>query len=270
MDLGLKNKRVLVTGASNGIGAETAHLLAAEGAIVGVHGRDEKRIQTVVDAIRTSGGEAHALPADIYDAAAVEALADAAIAALGQIDILVCNAGGASRTDAQGWEDYTVEDYARTYQLNVTSSMQLIKRLAPGMRERGHGRIILISSAAALEPQAGQPDYGAAKAAMISLVVSTSKWLRNSGVTINGISPGAVLTPGLEGFLQSTAKRRGWSGDLEAIEKTAAQSMFRIPVGRVGRASEIAGMVAYLSSDWAGYIHGANIHINGGVIGTFT
>jgi NAD(P)-dependent dehydrogenase (short-subunit alcohol dehydrogenase family) len=138
------------------------------------------------------------------------------------------------------------------------------------MRECNFGRIVLISSAAALEPQEVQPDYGAAKAAMVNLVVSTSKWLRNSGVTINAISPGAVLTPALESFLQSVAARKGWSGDADAIEKTAAKSMFRIPVGRGGRADDIAGMVAYLSSSWAGYIHGANIHINGGVVGTFT
>lgn len=270
MDLGLKNKRVLVTGASDGIGAATAQLMAAEGAIVGVHGRNEARIHAVVEKILNEGGAAYPLQADICDINAVDALADAAVANLGQVDILVCNAGGASRTDAPGWNDYNLDDYVRTFQFNVVSSVQLIKRFAPAMRERGFGRIILISSAAALEPQQGQPDYGAAKAAMINLVVSTSKWLGDSGVTINAVSPGAVLTPQLQGFLQNVAERRGWTGDAAAIEKNAAKSMFRIPVGRVGRADEIAGMVAYLSSSWAGYIHGANIHMDGGVIGTFT
>ena len=199
----------------------------------------------------------------------MEALADAALAALGEIDILVCNAGG--RAAAQiGWQETTMEDYRECFQINAGYSVQLIKRLAPLMRERGFGRIILISSAAALQPMGNQPDYGAAKAAMVSIAVSTSKWLRGTGVTVNAISPGAVLTDKLRGYLGKVGKQKGWPEDWDTIEKNAALSMMKIPVGRVGRIDDIASMVAYLASPWAGFIHGANLHINGGVIGTVT
>ena len=269
MDMGLKGRRALVTGASDGIGAATARLLAAEGAIVGVHGRNAERIAAVVAEIRAAGGEAHPVVGDLIDEAAVEALADQALAALGTIDILVLNAGG-SAAETLGWEEASLDDDRNTFQLNVGSAVQLIKRLAPPMRKRGYGRIVLISSAAGLQPMGNQPDYGAAKAAMVSLTVSTSKWLRGAGVTINAISPGAVLTSGLRGYLTGVGKQRGWPEDWDTIEQTAAKTMMKIPVGRVGRVDDIASMVAYLASPWAGFIHGANIHIDGGVIGTLT
>jgi len=270
MNLDIAGKAALVTGASGGIGSATARLLVQEGVRVGVHGRDFKRTHAVATEIAHTGGTAHALTADLSDETAVEALADAALKALGQVDILVCNAGGRAKLAQVGWEESTLENYRETFQINLGYSVRLIQRLAPAMRERGYGRIVLIASAAGLQPMGNQPDYGAAKAAMVSLAVSTSKWLRGCGVTINAISPGAIMTPQLESYLTGVARKKNWPGDMATIERNAAREMMKIPVGHVGRPEDIAAMVAYLASPFGAFIHGANLHIDGGVIGTVT
>ncbi|MBB3860915.1 NAD(P)-dependent dehydrogenase (short-subunit alcohol dehydrogenase family) [Novosphingobium hassiacum] len=269
MDLQLSGRRALVTGASDGIGASTARFLAAEGATVAVHGRSAEKVAAVVASIVADGGVAHPVTGDVGIEADVEAVAKAASSALGAVDILVCNAGGRARAEP-GYADTTADDYRASFQLNAGYSAQLINRLAPAMREQGYGRIILVASAAATQPMGHQPDYGMAKAAMVNLAVSTSKWLRGCGVTVNAISPGAVLTSQLRDYLERTGLRKGWPADWETIEKTAAETMLKIPVGRVGRVEEIASMIAYLASPWAGFVNGANIHVDGGVIGTMT
>jgi NAD(P)-dependent dehydrogenase (short-subunit alcohol dehydrogenase family) len=190
------------------------------------------------------------------------------------VDILVLNAGGGARGGdgdpaLKGkWEGDSHGDFVATFQLNVFSSATLLQRLAPGMKERGFGRIVLISSAAGLDPQANQPAYGAAKGAMLNLTVSTAKWLAGSGVTINAVAPGAIMTKMTRSFIERTAERRGWEGDFEQLEQQAVKQMMRIPVGRVGRPEEVAGLVGYLVSQYGGFVHGANIRIDGGVIGT--
>lgn len=270
MDLQLNGRTALVTGASNGIGAATARLLASEGVTVGVHGRNRERIDAVVAEIRNTGRSAEPLSADLSVEAEWDVLAEAAEAALGQVDILVCNAGGRARLAPIGHAETTIENWRATFDTNITYSARLVQLFGPKMQERGHGRIILISSAAGLQPMGNQPDYGAAKAAVTSLAVSASKWLRGNDVTVNAISPGATMTAQLERYMTTVAEKKGWEGDLNTIERRIATEMMKIPVGRVGRTEEIAGMVAYLASPWAGFITGANIHIDGGVIGTVT
>jgi len=224
----------------------------------------------VVEAIRSAGGEAHPLQADLLDPAATARLADAATAALGQIDILVANAGGGVRTGGGPgtWEGTSQEDYEATFQLNVFSTATLLRRLAPAMKERRFGRIVLMSSAAGIDPVPHQPAYGAAKAALLNLTVSTAKWLADSGVTINAVTPGAILTKASAGYIKSVAEKRGWEGDFPELEKRAVTTMMRIPLGRMGRVEELAGLVAFLVSGYAGFIHGADVRIDGGVVGT--
>lgn len=270
MKLNLEGRTALVTGASSGLGTAIARFLAGEGVRVGVHGRNAERTQAVAADIHAGGSEAHALIADLVDPQQIARLADEALAALGQVDILVCNAGGRATLAPIGWEESTPENWRVTFDMNVGYSVELIRRLAPAMRDRGHGRIILISSAAGHQPMGNQPDYGAAKAALVNLAISTSKWLRECGVTVNAISPGATMSPALERYLQQVAQKKGWGDDWAEIERRAASEMMKIPAGRVARAEEVAATVAYLASPWAASITGANIHIDGGVIGAMT
>lgn len=270
MDLQLSGKTALITGASNGIGAATARFLAAEGVKVGVHGRDRARTAAVTEEIRRGGGNAHGFIADLVHEAETDQLADEAIAALGAVDILVCNAGGRASLSPIGWAESSMENWRATFDMNVSYSVRLIQRLAPAMRERGWGRIVLVSSAAGLQPMGNQPDYGAAKAAIVSLAVSTSKWLRGSGVTVNAVSPGATLTDQLRRYLGRVAKEKGWGDDWNEIERRAATEMMKIPAGCIGQPEQVASLIAWLASPWAAFVTGANIHMDGGVIGTMT
>jgi NAD(P)-dependent dehydrogenase (short-subunit alcohol dehydrogenase family) len=271
MDLGIAGKRALVTGASDGIGEAIAMRLAHEGVIVGVHGRDSARIAKVVNSITGAGGEARALMADLTDPHAADELADAALAALGQIDILVGNAGGDINRKAgpYDWDGVTRDEFVAAFDLNVFSNTTLIQRLAPLMTARGFGRIVLIASASGIAPLARQAAYGASKAAVLNLTVSASKWLRGAGVTINAVSPGLILTKGSKRTIENMAAAKGWGGDFSEIEPLAVRNM-GIPVGRAGRVEEVAGLVAFLASTYAGFIHGADLRIDGGVVGTLS
>ncbi|PJG46113.1 short-chain dehydrogenase [Sphingobium sp. LB126] len=260
MDLGLAGKRALVTGSSSGIGAGIARLLAAEGCAVVVHGRDAGKAHGVADSI---GGNASVAIGDLSDNAG----ADAVAAAAGEIDILVNNAGGAVGTSAMHWTEVDEAGWEGTYQLNAIAAARMIRRLLPAMQAKGWGRIINIASAAATQPIAFGPDYGAAKAAMLNMTVSLAKALGPCGVTANSVSPGMILTPAVEAWLGRLKQNMGW-GDisLEEAEARAARELTPIPVGRIGRVEEIAHAVCMIASPHAGYMTGANVRVDGGQV----
>jgi 3-oxoacyl-[acyl-carrier protein] reductase len=265
MDLGLADKRALVTGSSAGIGEAIAHTLAQEGAIVAVHGRDPTRAENVCGAIEADGGRAVPIIADLAVAGGPERLAADAVRDLGGIDILINNAGAyANRT----WSEATPAHWEALYRANVVSAVALIRQLAPAMRERTWGRVIQISSGEATNPFPTMPDYSATKAALVNLTVSLSKHLTQSGVTANTISPGIILTPGVEAFYRRVANKRGWGESWEEIEKGVLREFLDNPCGRLGRVEEVAALVAYIASPRADYINGANLRIDGGSTAT--
>jgi 3-oxoacyl-[acyl-carrier protein] reductase len=151
-----------------------------------------------------------------------------------------------------------------SYQSNVIASFCLIKLLSPAMKERGWGRIINISTAAAITPTSGQPDYGPAKAAMINLSLGFSKAMSQSGVTSNCISPGMVRTAGVRDFLANFAEKRGWGDDIAQAEAYVAKGTGQT-VKRIGEVEDLAYAVTMLASPRADYINGANFHVDGGI-----
>ncbi len=169
MDLHLEGKIALVTGSSQGIGAGIARGLAREGAIVIVHGRDRNRANAVAEQIVEEGGTVHAVTGDLTVAAEVDVLLTE-LRGVGAIDILVNNAGGSGGNS--DWSTTEVGAWASTYDANVLAAMRIAKAVLPRMRQVGWGRIINISSLAALMPPAGNPDYSAAKAAMLAMSAS--------------------------------------------------------------------------------------------------
>ncbi|ATE63908.1 SDR family NAD(P)-dependent oxidoreductase [Rhizorhabdus dicambivorans] len=263
MDLGLAGKRALVTGSSSGIGAGIARMLAAEGCVVVVHGRDRDRAEAVARTIGQAGGAADLAIGDLADPAQAEAVARAA----GTVDILVNNAGGAAGTSAMGWTEVPDEGWFETYNGNVLAAARMIRALLPAMKGRGWGRVINIASAAATQPIAFGPDYGAAKAAMINMSVSLAKALGACGVTANTVSPGMVLTPAVERWLEGMRGPMGWEGlDMAEMERRAAAHLTPIPVGRIGRVEDIGHAVCMLASPASGYMTGANIRVDGGQV----
>jgi len=136
------------------------------------------------------------------------------------------------------------------------------------MKKQNWGRIIQMASGEATQPFAFMPDYAATKAALVNLTVSLSKELANTGITVNTISPGIILTPGVEHFYREMATTRGWTTrSWDEIEKHVVREVLSNPLGRLGRVEEVANLVAYVSSPLADYINGANLRIDGGSTG---
>ncbi|GIH28450.1 3-oxoacyl-ACP reductase [Acrocarpospora phusangensis] len=262
MDLNLTGRRALVTGSSNGLGAATARLLAAEGATVVVHGRDAVRTRAVADSIIAAGGTAHIAIGDLSTDEGADAVADAALAG-GPVDILVNNAGA---YDHIPWKDATAGVWAETYNVNVLSGVRMIHRIAGPMRRRGWGRVITIGGGLALQPMDAQPHYNATLAARHNLAVSLARELKGTGVTSNVVSPGAILVDSVQELVTSIAPAHGWTGTWAEIEAAATEDWIPNDIGRFGRPEEVAAAVAYLASDRAAYISGAIIRVDGGLI----
>lgn len=238
-------KRALVTGGSGGIGAAICRRLAADGHHVVVHansGRD--RAQAVVNEITAAGGSAEAVAFDITDREATQAALDALLAN-GPIQILVNNAGiheDAVFPGMNGGQWDRVVDVSLNGFFNVTQPLTM-----PMMRTRW-GRIISITSVAAVTGNRGQVNYSAAKGALHAASKSLALELASRGVTVNAVAPGIIATGMIEGAFNA-----------EAIKKI-------VPMQRAGQPDEVANLVGFLASDEAAYISGQVISINGGMI----
>ena len=233
------------------------------------HGRKPPEANRVAGAIRHAGGQALVALGDLADDAQAAEVCRQAGAAFGEgrgVDILVNNAGA---FPLHGWWDATPAQWTQLYDQNVVSMVRTVQALVPGMRARGWGRVINIASGAGVAPFAAQPDYGATKAANILLTVSLAKELANSGVTVNTVSPGPILTAGVREMFLGIGKARGWGETWEEIEPRAVDEMFgALAVQRFGRPEEIADAVVFLASPRAGYVTGANLRVDGGFVGS--
>ncbi|MFH8769919.1 SDR family NAD(P)-dependent oxidoreductase [Streptomyces sp. NPDC085866] len=241
----LTGRVALLTGATSGIGAATATLLAERGAHVLVAGRDAARGGSVVAAIRSRGGKADFLAADLRDAQSARRLAHAADElGGGRVDILVNSAGlfpfGPTAQTAPS-------DVDAVYDLNVKVPFYLVAELAPAMAERGQGAIVNVSTMVAEYGVAGMALYGSSKAALNLLTKAWAAEFGPRGVRVNAVEPGPTRTEGTAGMGE----------DLDAL---AAQA----PAGRPATAQEIAEAIAYLASDAASFVQGAILPVDGG------
>ena len=265
MDLKLSGKTALITGSSSGIGESIAKHIAAEGAAVAIHGRREAEVARVVAEITKAGGKAVPAIGDLSTDSAADAVAKAAISALGHIDILVNNAGAFPQ---KPFLDSTAAEWNDIYNQNVGSMVRMITRIIPGMKERKWGRVISIASGVAVMPFGDMAAYSATKSANINLAVSLSKSLADTGITSNAVSPGMILTGGVEDMFRGMAKQMGKPYVLAEFEQMAVKSMVPNPTGRVGRPEDIAAVVTFLCSPLASYVNGANIRVDGGTVPT--
>lgn len=267
MDFGLAGKRALVTGSSIGIGAAIADVLAKEGAIVAVHGRDEKRTGKVVDAIVATGGKAFAVLGDLTDDAAVASLLRQVQEHVGDLDILVNNAGGSG--DKHRWEETPLDAWRAAFDRNVLATVRLTNAILPKLRQSGWGRIVNISSLAGAMPPATGPDYSAVKAAINNLTLSLSKSAAGNGITVNSISPGTIRSEKLEAAFRRMAGERGLNADAPwpDVERTIMSAgLFNVPANRIGQVEDIANAVAFLCSPRADYITGVDLRVDGGAM----
>lgn len=260
MDLKIKGKRALVTGSSSGLGEAIAIMLAAEGAEVIIHGRDEARTKSVSDKINNSGGKALYVVGDLATEEGADDVVDTALAT-GQVDILINNAGV---YHGQQWMDLSSKEWLDTYNTNVVSGVRMVQRLLPQMRKLGWGRIVQIGGITAIQPMAIQPDYNAAMAARHNLAVSLARELKGSGITSNTVAPGAMLVDSVKKMILGMAEENKWGNTWDEIEKNAAAQFLQNDLGRFGRPEEVAGAVAYLMSSYADNITGSILRVDGG------
>jgi NAD(P)-dependent dehydrogenase (short-subunit alcohol dehydrogenase family) len=243
-DRELFGSTALVTGATSGIGKATALALASRGARVLVSGRDTERGQAVVAAIRSNGGNADFLKADLDDAESTRNLARRALEIAGSVDILVNNAGVFPFGPTA---DTPLDVFHDVYATNVRAPFILVAELAPKMAERGNGAIVNVSSMVGDFGVAGMALYGSSKAALNLLTKSWAAEFGPKGVRVNAVSPGPTRTEGTEGM-----------GD--GLAQLAAMA----PAGHPATPEEIADAIVYLVSDGASFVHGVVLPVDGG------
>jgi 3-oxoacyl-[acyl-carrier protein] reductase len=239
-------------------------MLAAEGIGVVVHGRSAERTQAVVRQIEDAGGRAAIALGDLMTEDGKAAVIDATGRAFGGVDILVNNAGG---TSSVAWFETTGEEWADSYRENTLPAVALAQAFVPGMRERGWGRCIQISSRNAISAYAEFGPYGAAKAALNNLTLSLSKALAGTGVTSNGIMPSLIYTPLVEDWFKTLARQQG-SYDPAVGRDFAIKNVLRQTVGRIGEAKDIAFAVCMIASPLNDFMTGTTFRVDGGATPT--
>ena len=252
MDLGLRDTVCVVTGSTGGIGLESARLLAAEGARVVTSGR-------TVDPPEV-GEELH-VRADLARAGEPERLVRETEEQLGRVDVLVNNVGAAYQ---RSFEEVTDEQWDELWQVNVMSYVRAIRAVLPGMKRRGAGVIVNVSSTAGKRPSASMPDYSVTKAAVLSLSRLVADVYAKDGIRCNAITPGPTATEAwlAEGWL---ADQQGARSGKSRDEVFAAVGAGR-PLGRLAEPVEIASVVVFLCSPRASYVTGAAWSADGGTV----
>ena len=257
MDLALNNRTALVTGSYRGTGLIIAQALADEGVDVLVHGLAEGQAETAVAEI----GAGTPVTGDITNDGGADALA-AACRAHGHVDILVNNYGTA---DPGSWRESTSSDWIVAYEKNVLSAQRMIRHLMPAMVDAGWGRIINLGTVGSTRPNSRMPGYYASKGALANMSVGLAKEAAGTGVRVNLVSPGMILTPEVEAAYLERGRAKGWGETWDEIEPQVAKD---IPIRRITRREEVAALVTFLCSEVADAIHGQNLRIDGGVIDT--
>jgi NAD(P)-dependent dehydrogenase (short-subunit alcohol dehydrogenase family) len=244
MDLGLADKVCLVTGSTGGIGFETARLLRAEGATVVTTGR--------------SGGD---IRADLSRSGEPERVVGETVERHGRLDVLVNNVG---YSEIRKLEDVSDDVWQASFEINLMSAVRATRAALPGMRERGAGTIVNVSSTAAKRPSAGMPDYSVMKAALLSFSRLVADLHAKDGIRCNAVTPGPTATDAWladGGLADQQAERSGKSREevLEAVGKGR-------PLGRLAEPEEIAAVIVFLCSPRAAYVTGAAWSADGGTV----
>ena len=239
----LTGKTALVTGASGGIGGEIARALHKAGATVTLSGTRLAPLEALAAEL---GARVHVATCDLSDAASVEALPKAAVAAMGSVDVLVNNAGITRDNLFMRMSD---DEWQSVLDVNLTSTFRLCRGVLRGMMKARWGRIVNISSVVGATGNPGQGNYAASKAGMVGMSKSLAAEVASRGITVNCVAPGFITTAMTE----------------KLNDEQKARILTQVPAGRMGEVGEIAAAVLYLASPEAGYVTGTTLHVNGGM-----
>lgn len=255
MDLGLNQRVALVTGASQGIGKAIAAKLAQEGASVVLTARGEDRLNQVVSEIRAAGGKAVGIAADVSKKEDCERLIQYTVETYGKIDILINNAG----TSATGEFEAASDDiWQADFDLKLFAAIRLSRLAIPFMKKQNWGRIINLTNIGAKQPAAKSMPTTVTRAAGLALTKALSKEFAPNNILVNSICIGLIKA----GQHETKAAKAGIP--VEQLYETLGKN---VPLGRVGRAEEVANVAAFLSSEAASYVTGSSINLDGGTSG---
>ncbi|MCP9236309.1 SDR family NAD(P)-dependent oxidoreductase [Lewinella sp. JB7] len=259
MDLKINNRKALITGAAGGMGEATARLLLDEGVRLVLTDIDADGLQET--ARRLGGGDRlTTVVADLTRESGVQSVADAA----GDIDILVHTTGV---TGAKGdpLEDVNIDDYREAFEIDFLTGVQMARSFVPGMRKRGWGRVVFVTSENVAQPYPDEAVYNAAKAALLTFVKGTAQLYAIDGVCINSVAPAFIETGMTDGMMDKRAEKLGMTKD-EAINTFLNESRPHLVLHRRGKAEEVAAVIAFLCSELASFVIGSNYRVDGGSV----
>jgi len=258
-DLGLSGRVALVTAASKGLGQGIALALAESGAEVAICSRDQGRISAAgAEIAGRTGREVLAMAADVSKRDEAQRLVTEVAQCFGRLDILVTNAGGPPPGQFDALDD---DAWAGAVELTLMSTIRLIRAALPHLRASGHGRIINVTSTSAKQPIGGLITSNVLRAGVTGLAKTLADELGPHNILVNNVAPGRIATERLRQLDQARAQRTGEGAD-EIRQANEAQ----IPLGRYGRVEEFASVVVFLASDWASYVTGTTIQVDGGAV----
>jgi len=257
MDLGLKGKVALVAAASKGLGRAIAEELAAEGATLGICARGERALNDARDAIAArTGATVHAIAADVGTREGIAAVTGGVIERFGRIDVLIGNAGG---PPSGTFETLDWDAWQAAVDLTLRSAVEITRAVLPGMRERGWGRVIHVTSLTVKQPIDGLMLSTSIRAAVTGFTRTLANEVARDGVTVNTILPGYMNTERVVELAEATARREG-----VPVAQIEQRQVASIPVRRLGEPRELAALAAFLASERAGYVTGQSWIVDGG------
>jgi len=256
--LPLSDRAALVTGAARGIGRVVALELASQGASVALAGRSTAQLHEVADEVRSSGGTAVIVTADVTDVDDTQRMARAVHEAFGRVDVLVANSGVGGPT-APLWE-VDPSDWDHTHAVNVRGVFLTCRAVLPEMVRRGSGSVVVMGSMSGKRPLPNRTAYTSSKTALVGLVRSMAWDAGPHGIRVNLVSPGPVGGPRLQAVLEAAAAASG-----TAIDQLRAEQVANSPLGRVVDAGQVADAVVYLAGDRSAGVTGEDLNVSAGI-----
>ena len=265
MDLGIQGKTALVFGGDSGIGWNTARILLAEGATVVVSDIDQARLDNSADQLEAPNGMLHAFAADVRSAESLAALHEEVRDAVGEIDILVQSSGV---TGAQGmFHEIDEAGWLETIDVDLMGPVRITREFIGDLRQGGWGRIVYLVSEDASQPYDDELPYCAAKAGVLSFAKGLSRSYASEGLLVNTVSPAFIHTPMTDAMMTKRAEQNGTSFQ-QAIDSFLEEERPYMELGRRGEPEEVASVVAFLCSELASFVNGANYRVDSGSVAT--
>ena len=259
MDLGLKDKRALVTGSTRGLGYATALLLAKEGCRVAINGRDEEKVKSATEKIQTEAStEVVGFAGDVSQISVPQMLIRQTVEAFGELDILITNSGGPTPGSIDSLDEVA---WQKGIDSSLMAHVRLIKAALPYLRKSDSASVLTFTSYSVKQPIQNLLISNSVRAATVGLTKSLALELGREGIRLNSILPGWTMTERVKELMTFRAKNNNTS-----IEEETAKQTAEIPLGRMGQPEEFANAAVFLVSPAAAYIHGISLEVDGGII----